>query len=93
MKTVIVVIVCLLSATIAAQAYSGTEKNAFLKADANSNHVIEQNEIVVLIDELAANGSKQAARVKFLGIYGVAFRTIDTNGDEKITPAELEAQR
>ena len=93
MKTTIVAAVCLLSATFSARAYSGAEKNAFLKADANSNHVIEENEIVVLMDELAANGSKQAAKVKFLGVYGVAFRTIDANGDGKITPAELEAQR
>ena len=93
MKTIIAAAVCLLSATVAAQAYSGGEKNAFLKADANQNRVIEQNEIIVLINELAASGSKQAARVKFLRIYGVAFRTIDANGDGKITPAELEAQR
>ena len=83
----------LLSASSNALAYSGGEKQAFLKADANNNHVIEQSELPVLINELAANGSKQAARVKFLGIYGMAFRTIDANGDGKITPAELETQR
>ncbi len=93
MRTIITATVCLLSATAVAQAYSSAEKNAFLKADANNNRVIEQNEIIVLMNELAANGSKQAAKVKFLGVYGVAFRTIDANGDGKITPAELEAQR
>ena len=76
-----------------AYAYSSAEKNAFIKADADGSRTIDVKEIVVLMNELAANGSKQAARVKFLGIYGMAFRTIDANSDGKITPAELEAQR
>ncbi len=76
-----------------ASAYSSAEKNAFIKADADGSHTIDDKEIVVLMNELAANGSKQAARVKLLGIYGMAFRTIDANADGKITPVELEAQR
>ncbi len=79
--------------SLTAHAYSSAEKNAFLKADKDGSHTIDSNEIVVLINELAATGSGQAKRVKFLGVYGVAFRTIDANGDGKITPAELEAQR
>ena len=93
MKTKLLTVILFLSATPVAFAYSSAEKNAFIKADADGSHTIDNKEIIILMNELASNGSKQAARVKFLGIYGMAFRTIDANGDGKITPAELEAQR
>lgn len=93
MKRLFVACACLMLSSPAALAYSSAEKNAFLKADQDGSHTIDSNEIVVLINELAATGSGQAKRVKFLGIYGMAFRTIDANGDGKITPAELEVQR
>lgn len=93
MKRLSIACACLLFLSFTAHAYSSAEKNAFLKADNDGSHTIDSNEIVVLINELAATGSGQAKRVKFLGIYGMAFRTIDANGDGKITPAELEAQR
>lgn len=76
-----------------AYAYSSSEKNAFLKADANADRKIDRAEFPVLIEELAAAGAEKAASVKKWGIYGMAFSKIDTNADGIITPPELEAQR
>jgi hypothetical protein len=81
-----------LSASVAC-AYSGSEKDAFLKADANSDRKISRGEFNTLIDALAASGAPKAQSVKRWGIYGMAFKKIDANADQIITPAELEAQR
>ena len=77
----------------AASAYSGFEKDAFLMADANSDRKISRAEFKTLIDALAASGAPKAQSVKRWGIYGMAFKKIDANADDIITPAELEAQR
>ncbi len=77
----------------AASAYSGSEKDAFLKADANGDQKISRAEFKTLIDTLASSGAPKAQSVKRWGVYGIAFKTIDANADEIITPAELEAQR
>ncbi len=82
---------CLLSSV--ASAYSSAEKDAFLKADANSDRRISRAEFKTLIDALASSGAPKAQSVKRWGIYGMAFNKIDTNTDGIITPAELEAQR
>lgn len=77
----------------AASGYSSAEKDAFLKADANSDRKISRAEFKTLVEALAASGAPKAQSVKRWGIYGVAFKKIDTNADGIITPAELEAQR
>ena len=76
-----------------ASAYSSAEKDAFLKADANGDRKISRAEFKTLIDTLASSGAPKAQSVKRWGVYGMAFKTIDANADEIITPAELEAQR
>jgi Ca2+-binding EF-hand superfamily protein len=86
-------IVAGLLAPQAAAAYSQGEKNAFIKADANSDRMITPAEFRTLIEELAATGSQKAISVKKWGAYGYAFKRIDTNKDGMITPAELQAQR
>jgi hypothetical protein len=80
-------------AASSAFAYSGSEKDAFLKADANADRKISRGEFKTLIDALAESGAPKAQSVKRWGVYGMAFKRIDANADEIITPAELEAQR
>jgi EF hand len=74
-------------------AYSQGEKNAFIKADANSDRKITPGEFRILIEELVAIGSEKAISVKKWGVYGYAFKRIDADKDGQITPAELQAQR
>jgi Ca2+-binding EF-hand superfamily protein len=74
-------------------AYSQAEKNAFIKADANSDRKITPGEFRTLIEELVATGSEKAISVKKWGVYGYAFKRIDADKDGMITPAELQAQR
>ena len=76
-----------------ALAYSQAEKNAFIKADANSDRKITPGEFRTLIEELVAAGSEKAISVKKWGVYGYAFKRIDADKDGMITPAELQAQR
>lgn len=74
-------------------AYSQAEKNAFIKADVNSDRTITPGEFRTLIEELVVAGSEKAISVKKWGVYGYAFKRIDANKDGLITPAELQAQR
>ena len=74
-------------------AYSQAEKNAFIKADANSDRKITPGEFRTLIEELVATGSEKAISVKKWGVYGYAFKRIDIDKDGMITPTELQAQR
>jgi EF hand len=74
-------------------AYSQAEKNAFIKADVNSDRKITPGEFRMLIEELVATGSEKAISVKKWGVYGYAFKRIDADKNGMITPAELQAQR
>jgi hypothetical protein len=82
-----------LSTPGSAFAYSQAEKNAFIKADANSDRKITPGEFRTLIEGLVAAGSEKAISVKKWGAYGYAFKRIDADKDGTITPAELQAQR
>lgn len=92
-STVLLAAAIVLCAPGLAQAYSQAEKNAFIKADANSDRKITPGEFRTLIEELVAAGSEKAISVKKWGVYGYAFKRIDADKDGMITPAELQAQR
>jgi Ca2+-binding EF-hand superfamily protein len=83
--------VLLLSAP--ARAYSEAEANAFRKADANGDKLIDKKEFRILIEEMAAIGADKALSVKRWGAYGIGFKRADANGDGMISVGELQAQR
>ncbi|MEO0635330.1 MAG: hypothetical protein AAFY73_01655 [Pseudomonadota bacterium] len=65
------------------------ELAAFRSADANKNNIIERGEFNTFINLLADAGLPLAKRVRTFGVYGIAFRRTDANGDGQLTPNEL----
>jgi Ca2+-binding EF-hand superfamily protein len=79
--------------SVPALAYSEAEANAFRKADANGDKLIDKREFRTLINGMAAISAEKALRVKRWGAYGVGFKRADTNRDGVISVGELQAQR
>jgi hypothetical protein len=82
----------LLFASLSAQAAPKNQREAFIDADRNGNQVLDETELKTFLDHMANLGNSQARKVRMLGLYGVAMRTIDTNGDGVASVAELKAQ-
>ena len=80
----------LFAATLSGTANAAGEAALFRKADANKNGKLSRQEFPGFIRSLAANGNGLARTVRFLGVYGMAFRISDKNKDGQLTGAELQ---
>lgn len=67
------------------------EVGDFIASDANQNKMLEGEEFKAFIKRRAAAGNASAKWVVRFGAWGRALKTVDTNGDKIITPAELRA--
>ncbi|MEM6311098.1 MAG: hypothetical protein AAF754_13725 [Pseudomonadota bacterium] len=63
----------------------------FRTADANGDTALSYDEFVVFIDLSAAANIGNAGRVKAMGLYKRGFKRVDANGDQRVTPDELQA--
>jgi hypothetical protein len=63
----------------------------FLASDLNNNKVLEGDEFKTFIKRRAIAGNSSSKWVVRFGAWGRALRTVDTNGDKIVTPAELRA--
>ena len=86
----------ILTAAVVSLSISGAEavtraerSKAFVNADKNSDEVLTRAEFKVFIKDLAKQRLPLAKRVRFWGVYGLAFGRIDTNKDGLLQPAEL----
>jgi Ca2+-binding EF-hand superfamily protein len=76
----------------AATAEPKSKEEAFRSADANGDRVLSASELKVFIGHMADLGQPRAKRVRLLGLYGLAMRTIDTDKDGVASIAELRKQ-
>ena len=79
----------LFAAHMSGPAAAASEAALYRQADANGNGKLNQREFRTFIRALAKNGNRLARTVRFLGIYGTAFRTSDKNKDGEVTGDEL----
>ena len=81
----------LFAAALASTGTADAASNAALyrQADANNNGKLNPQEFRTFIRALAKNGNRLARTVRFLGVYGMAFRMSDKNKDGELTSAEL----
>ena len=63
----------------------------FVASDANKDRVLAGNEFKEFIKRRAKAGNASSKFVVTFGAWGRALRTVDTNGDRIVTPAELRA--
>jgi hypothetical protein len=63
----------------------------YRQADADNDGVLVQAEFATFIDLNAADGLRNAARVRSRGLHAQTFRRVDGNGDGRVTPTELQA--
>ena len=64
--------------------------DAFLRADKNKDEVLSRAEFKSFMKDLARLGQPTAKRVKFWGVYGMAFNRVDANKNGLLEPRELE---
>ena len=83
----------LLFASLPAHAAPKNQREAFIVADRNGDQVLDAAELKTFLDHMADLGNSQAKKVRMLGIYSVAMRTIDANGDGVASVTELKAQK
>jgi hypothetical protein len=63
----------------------------FLASDTNNSRTLEGDEFKAFVKRRAVAGNASSKWVVRLGAWGRAWRTVDTNGDAVVTPAELRA--
>lgn len=69
-----------------------SKEEAFLAADKNGDKVLSAPELKVFIGHMADLGEARAKRVRLLGLYGLAMRTVDTDKNGVASIAELRKQ-
>lgn len=73
-----------------AQEATEAEARAYVAADRNGDGVLSAPEFRTFMDALAVLGAPAAKRVKFFGIYDMAFGIVDADGDGVVGPRELQ---
>lgn len=63
----------------------------FIQADGNGDGALTPGEFKTFIDLNATHGIGRSQMVRDRNMYGRAFGRLDTNGDGKITAAELQS--
>lgn len=64
---------------------------AFRAADINGDELLTMPEFRDFIRGMAEFGAPMSRRIRTLGLYGMAFRRVDVDGNGFATPAELRA--
>ena len=90
-KTVSILIVFVLLCGPANAKDTAKEVADFLASDTNKNRVLEGDEFKTFIKRRAIAGNSSSKWVVRFGAWGRALKTVDTNGDQIVTPAELRA--
>ncbi len=67
------------------------EVSDFIESDSNKNGVLAGEEYKEFIKRRAKAGNASAKWVVTFSAWGRALKTVDTNGDGIVTPAELRA--
>lgn len=90
----IVVPIAAMAIAVPAVAMAGpkSREEAFLDADKNGDKVLNAAELRTFIGHMAILGEARAKRVRMLGLYGLAMRTIDTDKDGVASIPELRKQ-
>lgn len=68
---------------------SHSEATAFVQADSDKTRTLDASEFRVFVDALAKSGQSTASTIRYLGLYGMAFRKVDTDKNGVLTPREL----
>ena len=77
------------AAALPAPADAASPAQRFKTSDRDRSGTLNRAEFRTLINLLARDGMPIAKRVRFWGVYGLAFRITDTNRDGQLTRSEL----
>lgn len=84
----------LATAATYAQAQSDSERQRaaenYAQADQNGDGLLTRAEFVQFIDLNAADNLGRSGQLKASGRYDMAFNRLDANGDDVISPAEMQ---
>lgn len=90
MKPLLAALVLASIAFSALPARAASEAALFRAADSNGNGTLNRAEFRSFIQALARDGNAIAKRVRFFGVYGMAFRMTDADRNGELTGAELQ---
>jgi hypothetical protein len=90
-KTLVYVSIFAMLCGAASAKDTAAEVADFLASDLNKNKVLEGDEFKTFVKRRAIAGNTSSKWVVRFGAWGRALRTVDTNGDKIVTPAELRA--
>jgi len=90
--TRLLIIALLLATPVYGQATSA-EEAVLRTADANGDGGLSRDEFRDFMQGMAELGHRSARLVTAFGVYGIAFRQIDADGDGWASPSELAAAR
>lgn len=95
MNWFVMIAAMLLSAPVHGQVTAADEaaEAVLRQADANGDGGLSRDEFRDFMQGMAGLGHRSARLVSTFGVYGIAFRRIDTDGDGWASPAELAAAR